>query len=81
MPIFASSVFCPRGSEASILKIFRIKNSQINEKNTRYQVSSPSLREMSLPNMPVKPARITAVCSIKYDLFIKRLPSVARTIF
>jgi hypothetical protein len=29
------------------------------------------LRDMSLPNMPVKPASITAKCNTKYDFFIK----------
>src|ERR1700744_348099 len=31
--------------------------------NSRYQTSNPSLREISLPRMPVSPARRTAICS------------------
>jgi len=45
----------------------------IEEKNTLYQTRSPSLREMSLPNMPVKPASNTAKCNTRYDFFIKEL--------
>jgi hypothetical protein len=66
MPDFSFNVM-----EVLILKSLTIKNSQINEKNTLYQTKSPSLREMSLPNIPVKPARITAMWSNTYDLFIK----------
>jgi len=66
MPDFSFNVMA-----VLILKSLTIKNSQINEKNTLYQTKSPSLREMSLPKMPVKPARMTAMWSNKYDLFIK----------
>jgi hypothetical protein len=51
-----------------------MKNSQMKEKNTLYQTKGPSLREISLPNIPVNPASITAMCNTKYDFFIKNYP-------
>jgi hypothetical protein len=46
----------------------------IVEKNTLYQVNKPSLRDISLPKTGENPRNSTAVCSNKYDFFIKYLP-------
>gem|GEM_PF-4183518 len=43
----------------------------MEENNTLYQTNSPSLRDISLPNIPVNPASITAMCNTKYDFFIR----------
>lgn len=56
----------------SILKIFKLRNKNITENKTRYQTNGISLREMSLPNTPVNPAKRTAMCSIRYDFFMKK---------
>jgi hypothetical protein len=55
------------------LNNLKIKNNHTAEKNTLYQTNSPSLREISFPKTPVNPARITAICNNKYDLFIKTI--------
>ena len=76
MPIFSFSVIA-----VLTFKSFKMKNSQIKEKNTLYQTNSPSLREISLPNTPVKPASITAVCKIRNDLFIQNICLPGQSVF
>lgn len=48
------------------------KNKIMAEKKVLYQTKSPSLREMSLPKIPVKPENITAMCNFRYEFFMKR---------
>ena len=70
MPTLAILNFSLTEIAVLILKSFKISNSQINENTSRYQTKSPSLSEISFPNTPVKPARITARCNSKYVFFI-----------
>lgn len=70
-PILAISNFSFDVVWFNTLKSFSIKNKMTAEKKTLYQVNKPSLREMSFPKTPVKPASITAKCNNKYDFFIK----------
>gem|GEM_PF-4572809 len=63
----ALEIFSASENDFSIFRlyIFRIKNRIIEAKNTLYQTSVISLREISFPKTPVKPASKTAECSIK----------------
>lgn len=71
IPIFPISNFSFDLMPVRTLNSFKIRKRITAEKNTLYQTRSPSLSEMSLPNMPVKPASTTAKCNAKYDFFIK----------
>lgn len=70
-PNFSNVEFLSMRQVSTSLNNFRMKKSQMAEKNTRYQTKSPSLSEISFPNTPVKPASITAICNGKYDFFIR----------
>jgi hypothetical protein len=65
MPTLAISDLCEKGIRAFSPNSLKISNSQMEEKKTLYQTSNPSLREISFPNIPVKPASITAACNTK----------------
>jgi hypothetical protein len=81
IPGFETVLISEKDCSFSSPYFFTTKNKIILEKKTLNQTKGISLREISFPKMPVKPASNTAVCSTRYDFFIIGCLSFLRIYF